>query len=79
MAQFVVETTPEERMIVLDILRQLEGQTVPVRVIAEQAHMRPSRVRYTIVDLMDAGKVTREATKAFNKHYVRYTYKVHDS
>lgn len=79
MAQFIVETTPEEQALVVDILKQLEGQTVPVRVIAEKAQMRPSRVRYAIEDLMQSGKVSREATKAFNKHYVRYTYKVHDS
>lgn len=76
MAQFVVETTQEERDIVLGVLKQLEGQTVPVTRIADMAGMRPSRTRYAITDLMEAGQIERVPTKAFNKHYVRYTYKV---
>ena len=79
MAQFVVETTQEERDKVLEILRQVTGQTIPVARIAEMADMRPSRTRYAITDLMEAGRVERVPTKAFNKHYVRYTYKVIDS
>lgn len=76
MAQFSVETTPEEQEVVLNVLRQLEGQTVPVSVIAEKAGMRPSRARYAIIDLMEAGKVQRNVAKAFNKRYIRYSYKV---
>lgn len=76
MAKFVVETTPEEQYKVLQVLRQLQGQTVPVSAIAEKAGMRPSRARYTIEDLIDAGKVKKIASKAFNKHYVRYSYEV---
>lgn len=76
MAQFSVETTPEEQEVVLNVLRQLEGQVVPVSTIAEKAGMRPSRTRYAIIDLMEAGKVERIVAKAFNKRYIRYTYKV---
>lgn len=76
MAKFVVETTPEEQALVLKVLKQLEGQTVPVERIAEETGLRASRVRYVIMDLIDAKKVERIPTKAFNKHYVRYTYKL---
>ena len=79
MAQFVVETTQEERDTVLSVLRQVTGQTIPVARIAELAGLRPSRTRYAIEDLMEAGQIKRVPTKAFNKHYVRYTYEVLDS
>ncbi len=76
MAKFVVETTPEEQAIVLKALKQFEGQTVPVERIADETGLRASRVRYVIMDLIEAKKVERIPTKAFNKHYVRYTYKL---
>lgn len=76
MAQFVVETTPEEREAILNVIKQIEGQTVPVRVIAEMADMSQSRARYALIDLLEARKIERVASKAINKHYVRYSYKL---
>lgn len=76
MAKFEIETTPEEQNKVLKALKQFEGQTVSVDAIATKADMRASRVRYVIVDLIEAKKVERVPTKAFNKHFVRYTYKI---
>jgi predicted Rossmann fold nucleotide-binding protein DprA/Smf involved in DNA uptake len=76
MAHFVIETTTEEQDKVLAVLKELEGTVVPVCTIAEKADMRPSRTRYVIMDLISAGKIRRVASKAFNKHYVRYTYEV---
>lgn len=76
MAHFTVETTDEERSKILEVLKQVEGKVIPVRELAEMAGMSQSRARYAIIDLVDAGKVERVASKAFNKHYVRYSYKV---
>ena len=76
MARFVVETTQEEQDKVLEVLKQFQGQTVPVSAIAEKAGMRPSRTRYALTDLIDAGKVQKVASKAYNKHYVRYLYEI---
>ena len=76
MAKFVIETTAEEQRKVLEVLKQLEGQTTPVEAIAERTGLKASRVRYVIMDLIDAEKIARVPTKAFNKHYVRYTYKI---
>lgn len=76
MARFVIETTPEEQAKVLATLKQFEGVTIPVDKIAEETGMRASRVRYVLIDLVDAKKIERVPTKAFNKHYVRYSYKV---
>ena len=74
MAQINIITTPEEQATVLEAIKELQGQTVAVAAIARTADMSPNRVRYVITDLLDAGKIRREATKAFNKHYVRYKY-----
>lgn len=76
MAKFTVETTPEEQEAVIKALKQIEGETVAVRVIAELANMSQSRTRYAIIDLLDARKIERIPAKAFNKRYIRYYYKV---
>ena len=74
--KITIETTPEEQAAVLKAIRALEGQVVAVRVIAEEAGLPQTRARYALVDLLESGKITREAVKAFNKHYVRYSYKI---
>lgn len=76
MPKITIETTAEEQEAVIKAIRVLEGQVVAVRVIAEEAGLSQSRARYALVDLIEAGKVAREASKAFNKHYVRYSYKI---
>ena len=76
MAHFVVETTAEEQKTVMDVLKEVQGQTIPVSKSASMAKLSTSRTRYVLIDLIDAGKVERVATKAFNKHYVRYSYKI---
>lgn len=76
MAKFTIETTPEEQEAVLKALKEFEGVTVPVRALAEKAGMVQSRARYALLDLIEAGKIERVPTKAFNAHYVRYTYKI---
>ena len=76
MPQITIETTPDEQEAVLRAIKALEGQVVAVRVIAEEANLPQSRARYAIEDLLEAGKISKIAAKAFNKHYVRYSYKV---
>ena len=78
MAQINIVTTPEEQEIVLKAIATLSGQTVAVAVsdIAKKAGLNQNRVRYVITDLEEAGKIKRIPTKAFNKHYIRYSYKV---
>lgn len=76
MPKITIETTAEEQEAVLKAVKSLDGQVVAVRVIAEEAGLPQSRARYALVDLIEAGKVERIASKAFNKHYVRYSYKI---
>lgn len=76
MAQIIINTTPEEQRMVIEALKKIQGKTVSISVIATEAGINASRVRYVITDLLDAGKIKREPTKAFNKHYVRYKYEV---
>lgn len=76
MAHIIITTTAEEHTKVLSALKDLEGITVAVSEIARKAGMNPNRVRYVISDLIDAGRILRIPTKAFNKHYVRYKYEV---
>lgn len=76
MPKITIETTQEEQAAVLRAVKALEGQVVAVRVIAEEAGLSQSRARYALVDLIEAGKIERVASKAFNKHYVRYSYKI---
>lgn len=76
MAQINIVTTVEEQEKVLEAIRKLQGQTVAVSGIAREAGMNQNRVRYVITDLLDAGKIKREPTKAYNKNYIRYKYEV---
>lgn len=76
MARIIIKTTAEEQTKVLSALKNLEGKTVSVSEIARKAGMNPNRVRYVIADLVDAGRILRIPTKAFNKHYVRYKYEI---
>lgn len=76
MAQIEIKTTVDEQSIVLEAVREVQGRTVSVSDIARTAGMNPNRVRYVITDLLEAGKIKREATKAFNKNYIRYKYEV---
>lgn len=76
MAQISIVTTFEEQEKVLKAIRKFNGQTVAVSAIAREAIMNQNRVRYVITDLIEAGKIKREPTKAFNKNYIRYKYEV---
>lgn len=76
MAHFVIVTTKEEQDKVLEAIRQVEGQTVPVSKLAALAGLSQSRTRYVLIDLVDAGKIEKIPSKAFNKHYIRYSYKI---
>lgn len=76
MAQISIVTTAEEQEKVLKAIRKFNGQTVAVSAIAREAGMNQNRVRYVITDLIEAGKIKREPTKAFNKNYIRYKYEV---
>jgi predicted transcriptional regulator len=76
MAKITIETSKLEQDQVYEVIKELHGETVPVSTIARQAGMNPNRVRYVIEDLIAAGRIKREATKAFNAHYIRYKYEV---
>lgn len=76
MAQINIETSKEEQDRVLSTLKMLNGEVTPVATIADLSGMRPARTRYVLMDLIDQGLIERVASKAFNKHYVRYSYNV---
>lgn len=76
MANITVETSTEERDIVLKVLKELNGATTPVATIAKMSGIKASRVRYVILDLIDAGLIERVPQRAINKYYVRYSYNV---
>ena len=76
MAKITIETTGDEQSKVLKVLKELNGAVTPVSTIASHAGMSQSRVRYVLMDLVEQGRIERVASKAFNKHYVRYSYNV---
>ena len=76
MAQINVVTTKEERDAVLQVISELDGAVTPVSRIAEMSGLRQSRARYALLDLIEAGQVEKIPHRAFNKHYVRYSYNI---
>jgi len=76
MAAIIVKTTYEEQKKILKAVEMLEGKVVSVADLASWAGMNQSRARYALMDLVDQGIVERIPTKAFNKNYIRYSYKL---
>lgn len=76
MAAIIVKTTYEEQKKILKAVEMLEGKVVSVADLASWAGMNQSRARYALMDLVDQGIVERIPTKAFNKNYIRYSYRV---
>lgn len=76
MASITIETTPEEQEAVLEAIKEIDGKIVPVSKIAEMAGLNQTRTRYVIIDLIEQSRIARVPHKAFNKHYVRYSYKI---
>lgn len=76
MASITVETTPEERDTVLQVIKEIDGQVTPVSKIAEMAGLNQTRTRYVIMDLIEQSKIARVPHRAINKHYIRYSYKI---
>lgn len=76
MAAIIVKTTYEEQKKILKAVETFDGKVVSVADLASWAGMNQSRARYALMDLVDQGIVERIPTKAFNKNYIRYSYKV---
>lgn len=76
MAKITVETSAEEQEKVMQAIKELNEQVVPVSTIAKHAGLKESRTRYVLMDLIDQGRIERVPHKAFNKHYVRYKYRI---
>jgi len=76
MAQINITTTNEEQSNILEVLAKIKDRTIAVSEIAHLANLNQNRVRYVIADLVEAGKINRIPTKAFNAHYIRYRYEV---
>lgn len=71
-----ITTTPDEQEKVLEVIRTIDStKAISVARLAEMANMNASRVRYAIADLVDKGRIVRVPIKAFNKNYIRYSYK----
>lgn len=76
MAAIIVKTTYEEQKKILKAVEMFEGKVVSVADLASWAGMNQSRARYALMDLVDRGIIERIPAKAFNKNYIRYSYKV---
>lgn len=76
MANITITTTPEEQQVVMNAIKKVEGKVAAVSTLASLTGLPQSRVRYALVDLLDAKKIERVPVKAINKHYVRYSYRV---
>ena len=76
MAKFTIETTQLEQTSVLKALEGMSGAAVSVAAIARAAGLPQSRARYALLDLEEKGAIEKVPVKAFNRHYIRYAYKI---
>jgi len=71
-----ITTTPDEQEKVLEVVRTIDStKAISVARLAEMANMNASRVRYAIADLVDQGRIELVPIRAFNKNYIRYSYR----
>jgi DNA-binding IclR family transcriptional regulator len=61
---------------VLIYLGRHASEILAVADIASTLSMPHSTIRYLLVDMEEKGLIERIPTKAFNKHSIRYMYKV---
>lgn len=76
-----IDTTEEEQNKVYDAISLLNksmsaGTPMALSTISLKAGINPNRVRYILDDLVAAGRVKKIPVKAFNRHYIRYTYEL---
>lgn len=76
MASIQIKITEEEKLLVIQAVRKLQGKTVSVAKIASSASMNPNRVRFIVEDLLEENRIKRTPTKVFNPRYIRYSYEV---
>lgn len=76
MALITIKTTYEEQKKVLKAISMFDGKIVSVSDLASWAGMSQSRTRYALLDLIEQGIVERIPEKAFNKNYIRYSYRL---
>lgn len=76
MANIVVITSPEDQQTVLEAIKGFNGEQVAVSNIAKKIGFTQSKVRYAIIDLIDAGKLKQVPVKKFNNYYIRYRYEI---
>jgi len=76
MATVTITTTQEEQQKVLTALKDVQNETVAMSKIAKISGLSVSRVRYTLADLIDAGKIRKIPTKCINPRYIRYKYEI---
>ena len=76
MSIIAITTTPDEQEKVLEVVRTIDStKAISVARLAEMANMNASRVRYAIADLVDQGRIELVPIRAFNKNYIRYSYR----
>lgn len=78
MASINITTTAEEKDAVYEVIANNENIQLTLKAIANEAGLTISRTRYALEDLIESGHVIKQPTKAFNKHYVRYSYRIGD-
>lgn len=67
--------TDDEKKLMLQAIRKLKGASASVAKMANSVGLNPNRARFVLDVLIESGKVEKIPVKAFNKHYIRYTYK----
>lgn len=65
----------DEKKLMLQAVRKLKGASASVAKMANSVGLNPNRARFVLEVLIETGKVEKIPVKAFNKHYIRYTYK----
>lgn len=68
--------TLEQKKHVVIYLHRHPDEPLSYAKIAFDLNMPTTVIRYMLADMEKEGIISRTITKAYNKHYIRYTYRV---
>lgn len=70
----IINIEEKEKLEVLALMKQFDGQQVSVAKVANAGDLNPNRTRFVFADLVSEGRLIQTVVKDYGPHYRRYAY-----
>ena len=77
--QIIIKIDEKEKLEVLELIKQFEGQQVSIAKVAEAGDLNPNRTRFVFAELIEEGRLERIVVKDYGPRYRRYAYKIKEA